>query len=96
MAVLLEPAEDLERKVRVGGAWTTVAGKRLKVWRAHAGEGRDLATGQVEVVDDIVFAGAGADTVLELLEVQPEGKPRRAASAWVRGAHLGADARLGS
>lgn len=90
------PADDLERKVRVGGAWTTVAGKRLKVWRGHATDRRGLAAGQVDEVGDIVVVGAAADTALELLEVQAEGKPRRAASAWVRGAHLGADARLGT
>jgi methionyl-tRNA formyltransferase len=38
------PAEDLVRRVRAGnprpGAWLTVDGKRLKVWRAHVAEGR--------------------------------------------------------
>jgi methionyl-tRNA formyltransferase len=35
------PPAELVRRVRAGnprpGAWTTVDGKRLKVWRAHAG-----------------------------------------------------------
>jgi methionyl-tRNA formyltransferase len=38
------PAADLVRRVRAGnprpGAWITVGGKRLKVWRAHEEDGR--------------------------------------------------------
>lgn len=33
------PPEELERVVRVGGAWTTFRGKRLKVHRARVSEG---------------------------------------------------------
>jgi methionyl-tRNA formyltransferase len=29
------PPADIHRQVRVGGAWTTHLGKRLKVWRTH-------------------------------------------------------------
>jgi methionyl-tRNA formyltransferase len=60
------PVDELLRVVRAGnprpGAWTTVHGARVKVWRAR-------------VVD-------GAFTPLE---VQPEGKPRMDADAWMRG-----------
>jgi methionyl-tRNA formyltransferase len=34
-----QPPEQLERVVRVGGAWTTFRGKRLKVHRAHVRDG---------------------------------------------------------
>jgi methionyl-tRNA formyltransferase len=34
------PASELERLVRVGGAWTTFRGKRLKVHRARANRGQ--------------------------------------------------------
>ncbi len=34
-----QPPEQLERVVRVGGAWTTFRGKRLKVHRARVGDG---------------------------------------------------------
>jgi len=67
------PALDVHRLVRIGGAWTTVAGRRLKVWRTAVpprGEG------------PVAPAGDGP---VELLEVQPEGKPRLAATAWVNG-----------
>ncbi|MCU1462633.1 MAG: fmt [Acidimicrobiales bacterium] len=36
------PAEDLDRIVRVGGAWTTHHGRRLKIHRAHVADGRLL------------------------------------------------------
>lgn len=68
------PALDVHRRVRLGGAWTTHAGRRLKVWRTHvppAGEG------------PVVGAGDGP---VELVEVQPEGKARMPAAAWANGA----------
>jgi methionyl-tRNA formyltransferase len=67
-------ALDLHRLVRVGGAWTTFRGKRLKVWRTSlAGDGVPAPTG---------------DGVLGLLVVQPEGKSRMPAEAWANGAHF--------
>ena len=59
-------AEELVRIVRAGnprpGAWGTVQGTRVKVWRAEVRDGAFVP-----------------------LEVQPEGKPRMAADAWMRG-----------
>ena len=70
------PAVSVHRLVRIGGAWTTFRGKRLKVWRtALTPTGAGVA----------VPAGDGP---IELLEVQPEGKPRMAAQAWANGAHV--------
>lgn len=68
------PAVDVHRLVRIGGAWTTHDGKRLKVWRTAVppGDGRP-----------VVPAGDGA---VELVEVQPEGKGRMRAEDWARGA----------
>jgi methionyl-tRNA formyltransferase len=68
------PAADAHRRVRLGGAWTTHQGRRLKVWRTHVPpRGAGLA----------VLAGDGP---VELVEVQPEGKGRMAALEWARGA----------
>ena len=69
------PAIELERVVRVGGAWTTVNGRRLKVQRACAHQ----------ITGEGIFVETG-DGPIELLEVQPEGKPVMAAAAWARGA----------
>ena len=69
------PAVDVHRRVRLGDAWTTHHGKRLKVWRTHvppSGDGPRVAAGDGDV---------------ELVEVQPEGKGRMPAKAWANGAH---------
>jgi methionyl-tRNA formyltransferase len=68
------PAEMVHRLVRVGGAWTTHDGHRLKVWRTSlAPAGRDA----IEVP-----AGDGA---IWLVDVQPEGRRRMPAAAWANG-----------
>lgn len=79
------PADELERVVRVGGAWTTVGGRRLKVHRAcaHRITGRGVT----------VPTGSGP---LELLDVQAEGRPAMAATAWARGAAFRPGDRLGT
>ena len=90
-----EPVEVNMRRVRVGRAWTTLRGRRLIVHRARAGEGagteRVLAPGEL----DGCYVGC-ATGYLELLEVQPEGKPAMPAAAWSRGARVGAGERLGA
>jgi methionyl-tRNA formyltransferase len=67
------PALDVHRLVRIGGAWTTHDGTRLKVWRT-------TLDGDVQPV-----APAG-DGPIGLVEVQPEGRGRMPASAWANGA----------
>jgi methionyl-tRNA formyltransferase len=78
------PAEHIHRQVRVGGAWTTLAGERFKVWR----------TSLTPSGDGVVHpTGTGP---IELLEVQPAGKARMAASAWANGARWSDGDRLGT
>ncbi len=80
-----------DRVVRVGRAWTTWRGKRLLVHKARvSGEEQGLAAGQVQ--GDKVGTAEGA---LELLVVQPEGKPPMDGAAWARGARLRPGERLG-
>lgn len=77
------PAVDVHRQVRLGDAWTTHAGKRLKVWRTRVpptGDGPQIPA---------------ADGAVELVEVQPEGKPRMPAVAWANGARWRPGDRLG-
>jgi methionyl-tRNA formyltransferase len=84
-------AVELERVVRVGGAWTTFRHHRLKVWRALAQDDTAyLAPGQI--AGDRVGTGAGT---LQLIEVQAEGKPRRTVHEWQHGARPTSDDRLG-
>lgn len=90
-----EPAELVHRRVRLGDAWTTAAGRRLKVWRTRVVADGALDPGRLVCGDDervLVGTAAGA---IELVEVQPEGKPRRSAADWVRGARLGEPPTLG-
>jgi methionyl-tRNA formyltransferase len=78
-----QPAITIHRRVRVGGAWTTHDGRRLKIWRTHVPPRGDGPT---------VPAGDGP---VELVEVQPEGKPRLAATAWANGARWQSGRALG-
>jgi methionyl-tRNA formyltransferase len=70
------PAIDVHRLVRIGGAWTTYGGTRLKVWRTTLTPG---AGGSLPVP-------AGDGVAVHLLEVQPEGRRRMPADAWANGA----------
>lgn len=78
-------AQQLDRVVKLGRAWTTFNGKRLGVWEvevAEPAEAEQLAPGQITGDG---FVGTG-DGVLRLVEVQPESKKRMAISDWLNGA----------
>jgi methionyl-tRNA formyltransferase len=85
-------ANELAVIVRAGnprpGAFTTDRGRRLKIWGARAHPvpaGADPGTVMVAAHSSLrVATGKG---VLELLEVQPEGKARMSADAWLAGRH---------
>ncbi|MCU1377291.1 MAG: Methionyl-tRNA formyltransferase [Acidimicrobiales bacterium] len=83
------PAVELHRLVRLGRAWTTFRGKRLKVLAA-----RLAATdgGPGELDGSVVGTGDGG---LELIVVQPEGKGPQEAPAWRHGARPEAGERVG-
>ena len=92
---LTRPAQELHNQVRGmnpwPGAFCTAGGKTLKIHetRVAAGSG---APGTLLCADPVTIAcGEGA---LQLVTVQPEGKPRMAAEAWLRGARLPQGARL--
>jgi methionyl-tRNA formyltransferase len=85
------PAVELHRVVRLGGAWTTWRGKRLKVHRSRVSDA--AAAGEPgSLQGPVVATGDGG---LELLEVQPAGRGHQAATAWLNGARPGPDDRLG-
>jgi methionyl-tRNA formyltransferase len=85
-----QPAAHLHKVVRVGGAWTTFRGRRLKVLRAAVADAA-LPPGQLD--GPLVGTGEGA---LELVEVQPEGRAAQPAGAWRNGARPAAGERLGT
>jgi methionyl-tRNA formyltransferase len=73
------PAEEVHRLIRLGRAWTTFRGRRLRVLRATL----DPSAAGYRVGD------------LVLTEVQPEGKGPMAAAAWANGARPGPDEAFG-
>lgn len=86
-------ADEVHRLVRLGRAWTTVGGRRLRVLETAVLDPSDVRKAAAGVMDgDVVGCGAGA---LRLVRVQAEGKPPVDATAWLRGARLPAGAVLG-
>ncbi|NKX43022.1 methionyl-tRNA formyltransferase [Roseicyclus persicicus] len=88
------PAPHIDRQIRglspLPGAWTTAGGKRVKLIRSRLAEGAG-APGTV-LAGLTVACGQGA---VEITEVQPEGKPRMPAEAYLRGARLAPGTVLG-
>ena len=86
-------AETLERLIRGLDPWPGVYsyldGKMLKLWKAEVlpEGGSDAAPGTILSVKNglAVQTGKGA---LRITELQPEGKKRMAADAWLRGARV--------
>ncbi len=76
-----QPAVQIARVVRLGGAWTTFRGRRMKILRARVGDRDDLAPGVID--GTVVGTSAGS---IELVELQPEGRSRVAAEDWRNGA----------
>jgi methionyl-tRNA formyltransferase len=97
-------AVHLRRVVRLGRAWTTFRGKRVRVLAAGPApnptsppapgdpdDARSLAPGELRGVE----VGAGDGSRLVLRTVQPEGRRPMDAVAWLHGVHPGPDDRLG-
>ncbi len=80
-------APHIDRKIRglspFPGAWTMIGGKRVKLLRSRVVP-ETGAAGEV-LVGLTVACGSGA---VEILQVQPEGKPRMSAEAFLRGARV--------
>ncbi len=83
------------------GAFTKLDGKKLIVHRMGVADASSLAAlgvalpGQIHVEDHRLFTACAAETWLELIEVQLEGKKRIAAAEFLRGTPLAENARLG-
>jgi methionyl-tRNA formyltransferase len=84
-----KPAVELHRLVRLGRAWTTFRGKRLKVLSARLADA-DASAGTIDGL--VVGTGSGG---LELVTVQPEGKGPQDAAAWRNGNRPEPGERLG-
>lgn len=90
-----ESAERVCNKIRAfnpqPGAWTTWRGHVVKIWMAKvrqaAGGVEGFHAGQVVSTTDGLIVAAG-DGLLEIFELQLEGRSRLAAMEWLKGARL--------
>jgi methionyl-tRNA formyltransferase len=82
------------------GAWTSFRGQRFNIWKCRpvpSGEwmvGEELPPGLMHAIGKRLLAGTGSG-VLELLEVQLEGRKRVPAAAFMNGTRLSGDDMLG-
>jgi len=80
-------AVAIRRRIRAfdpaPGAWTTLGGHELKLFDARPASGTG-SPGTVLAAGDTLTVAAG-DGALEIGAVQPAGKPRMPAPAWIRG-----------
>lgn len=77
------------------GAYTTFREQQLSVLRAQPVTERTLAPGTLRAEKRRLFASCGENTVLELLEVQPAGKKRMSAEAFLNGYKITEGERIG-
>jgi len=87
-----QPTESLARLVRLGRAWTTFRGHRLRVLQAVAEPGTSGYPAGA-LTDGSVAAGDGR---LRLVSVQPEGRAAMSFDDWARGARPQPGERLGT
>jgi len=80
------------------GAFSTLDGKKLIVHRLAVAELQidPVQPGQIRIENHRLFAACAANTWLEFIELQLEGKKRLPAAEFLRGNQLLAGARLGS
>ncbi|MFM9070161.1 MAG: methionyl-tRNA formyltransferase [Acidimicrobiaceae bacterium] len=90
-------AEQISRQVRIGGAFTLINGRRIKVLGVAVNSeiSTDLKPGQVCDIDKITCCVATGKGVLSLIEVQPEGKSVMKIEEWLNGARLTVDSVFG-
>jgi methionyl-tRNA formyltransferase len=79
-----QPAIVIDRQIRLGGAWTTADGRRLKVIAATVASGEAGVSGAPgQMTGSVVRTGDGA---LQLETVRPEGKGAMPVKDWLNGA----------
>jgi methionyl-tRNA formyltransferase len=91
------PAAEIVNRLRGfqpwPGAFTSFRGKQLRLWGAKPAAAT-IVPGEIKLEGEHPLVGCGANTALELLEVQPEGKKRMAARDFVHGYRPRAGERL--
>ena len=87
------PATEIERKVRAFNSWpvaqTTFEGKQLRIWQAHAtSSNTSEPAGTIILADGKQLAVATGDGTLQIIELQPPGKKRMTAQAFMNSRNL--------
>jgi methionyl-tRNA formyltransferase len=77
------------------GAHTLFRGKKLIAHRLYVTNGRHLPEGMMLIEGDELFVGCGKGSIVELREVQIEGKKRMPVSEFLRGYQVQNGERLG-
>lgn len=100
LVVFSRTAEEIYNRLRGfqswPGAYTQFRGKNLKiVWAKPVLEPVSVAAGALAIRGDRLLVASGAGTVLELLQVQPEGKKAITAREFINGYRLVEGERLG-
>ena len=94
-----QPALSIARMVRAFNPWpsafTHLAGKLLKIHRAHVGTATGTASaGTIVAIDQGISVAAGRDIVV-ITELQLEGRKRLTAAEFARGGHIATGTVLG-
>lgn len=90
-----QSAVQLGRVVRLGRAWTTFRGRRVRVLDAARGPEAPELSARAPGTTHGPSVATG-DGVLVLRRVQPESRSPMSAEAWLRGVHPAAGERLGT
>jgi len=90
-------ATQIDRLIRVGGAYTHIGGKRLKIVKAKIVEDSmsNASYGAITVVSRHECEVATGSGSISLIEVQPEGKAIMKVDGWLNGARIETGAVLG-
>jgi methionyl-tRNA formyltransferase len=78
------------------GAYTSLRGQTLHIWKSRPAGRGDLPPGRLRVERRRLLAGCGEGTLLELRDVQLEGKKRMDAGAFANGQRLTDNDQFGS
>lgn len=80
-----ESAETSSRRCRIGGAWTELDGRRLRVGSLRIVDESSLGQPGEAFLDGGRLLVATGDKMVEILTLQPEGKAMMSARDWVNG-----------
>ncbi|MFA5127565.1 MAG: methionyl-tRNA formyltransferase [Patescibacteria group bacterium] len=85
-----QPAQNIYNQYRAmtpwPGLWTTFEGKRLKLSVITPADPKNLSEGQILAQNGHLYVGCGANSAIEAIEVQPEGKKPMDAKSFINGA----------